>query len=793
MAPMRRLAPWCGMLLLALLVRPLAAGDDAVADLAKRLRSGTFEQRLAALDALEALGPRPEVEKAVVPALDDPEWEVQIRAARALGTVGGEAARRALIQRVLLGEIFAVRTAAAAALGSLGREEAAETLLKLARTSKDESAKERALRAVGRLGAVVSAETMAGFLNARGTGTVEAAADALARLRHDDAGTAHVLKALQGLLKERGNRGEFRRYAAAVDALARIDAPAARRQAVREVLLQEDDDPYVPNHVALGLAAQPPGDVEAALTEAFRGADKPVEQVRLARLCAALPSPGLRPQLETWTTSSQPRVRWEAARALGRLGEVGSQRPLERLLDDREPRVVVEAVGALARCLPREAFRALAERVRKEAPPEARVQYAVELHDHGDPAGVAALRPLLEDPDWRAATAAICALGSLGADEDLPLLEPLVGKGDWRRRGAVFEALGRLRTRRAVPLLIEGLSDKDPLVRGVSLTNLQILTRQRLVRPDAWRAWWEQHGPALEVVKRSRRTPEERAKEAEERDNAFYAHEFEKWRERAVEVLKKSGVLVTIGAWDKVERVLEHLQIPFTLLRAQELKETGLNPSQVLLVNCEGTQDREGKERIQWFVNVGGYLLTTDWALIYTVTPCFPGYLERFEGFTTGNDVVAVQEAAPRHPWTRGVFEGNPRRAWWLEIQAFPVTVADPSRCQVLLESPEMRQKYGTSPLGVEFRFGLGHVQHSSSHFFLQEEGYGHKTQPRERAAYLADDLGVPLPIVRRLAAAGDLAGPPSAATLRELSPHYSMFRLIVNVVKDKADWIEDL
>ena len=73
---------------------------------------------------------------------------------------------------------------------------------------------------------------------------------------------------------------------------------------------------------------------------------------------------------------------------------------------------------------------------------------------------------------------------------------------------------------------------------------------------DAWRAWWEQHGAALEVTKRSRRTAAERVKEAEARDDAFYAHEFERWRERAVEVLKKSGVLVTIGAWDKGERVL---------------------------------------------------------------------------------------------------------------------------------------------------------------------------------------------------------------------------------------------
>ena len=121
------------------------------------------------------------------------------------------------------------------------------------------------------------------------------------------------------------------------------------------------------------------------------------------------------------------------------------------------------------------------------------------------------------------------------------------------------------------------------------------------------------------------------------------------------------------------------------------------------------------------------------------------------------------------------------------------MTVAYPQRCEVLVDSVEMRTKYGTSPLAASFRAGLGKVQHSVSHFFLQEQGYAKQTQLLERRIFLADHLGVPLPVIRGLTAAGRLEGPPDGATLRELAPHYSMFRLIVNVVKEKADWVEDL
>ena len=302
------------------------------------------------------------------------------------------------------------------------------------------------------------------------------------------------------------------------------------------------------------------------------------------------------------------------------------------------------------------------------------------------------------------------------------------------------------------------------------------------------------HGEELKLRKRSRMTPQEREKEESDRAKTRYAHEkYEFERKRGVEILQKARILTVTGAWDHVERVLTHLDIPHTSLRAQELKTTGLNPNQVVLVNCEGNVDKDSQERLRWFVNVGGYLMTTDWALTKTVQPCFPGFMAQFSGSTTGNDVVVVEEAHPGHPFTRGIFTSVPALMWWLEVQAFPIVVTYPERCEVIVDSAAMKQRYGSSPMATTFRWGLGKVQHSVSHFYLQEEGMQKASKPRDRMIFAADNLGLSLAQIRELRETGGFEGQLNEATMRRIAPDYSMFRLIVNVVKEKSDWVEDL
>ena len=192
-------------------------------------------------------------------------------------------------------------------------------------------------------------------------------------------------------------------------------------------------------------------------------------------------------------------------------------------------------------------------------------------------------------------------------------------------------------------------------------------------------------------------------------------------------------------------------------------------------------------------MNVGGYVMSTDWALTKAIQRCFPGYVAQHSGTNTGNDVVVVEEALPGHPFTAGIFEGVPAMKWWLEIQAFPISVAYPERCSVIVDGAEMKMRYGSSPMAVTFSWGLGKVQHSLSHFFLQEEGMTQARGEKERMVFAADHLGLGIDTIRRIASEGGFRGQINEETMKSIAPDYSMFRLIVNVVGEKERWVEDL
>jgi hypothetical protein len=104
-----------------------------------------------------------------------------------------------------------------------------------------------------------------------------------------------------------------------------------------------------------------------------------------------------------------------------------------------------------------------------------------------------------------------------------------------------------------------------------------------------------------------------------------------------------------------------------------------------------------------------------------------------------------------------------------------------------------MRQRYGSSPMAAAFRWGLGKIQHSASHFYLQEEGMQAAREPRARMVFAADNLGLSLEEIRKLAKDGRFEGGLNEETMKQIAPTYSMFRLIVNVVKEKSDWVENL
>ncbi|HEU4395170.1 MAG TPA: HEAT repeat domain-containing protein, partial [Planctomycetota bacterium] len=698
------------------------AGDSPKFEDAERmLGSGEWKDRIQGLEMLEGFPGESRAEKAAMKALKDPDWEVVIRASRALSKVAKDGGRDALIRLAIEGEIQWVRDAAVGALREKDADDAQARLLAAAKSAVREPVQQaRALDAAGVLGGAAALRTMEAFVVHKDAAVAAAAVRATGRI---GAAAEKSREPAVDLLKRvlvgcRSERKHFHAYAAAVEALGRIPTAESTAALLDEMARLPDEDPYIPERAARGLRERGREGVGAAFAEAAGKAKAPAVLRRFARLAARAGLADARPVVAGWLAHADERVRSESIRALGLLGDPADAAALRPLLEDKSPFVRREVVTALARLLPLDGLRALATTLAKDKDEEVRLQFVVEIADRADPAALPSTLEFFADPSWRVASAAIATYGALGIASDLePLIAPS-GHKDWRIRAAAFEGMGRLRAKEAIPRLADALKDRDPVVRGVCLANLQILSREKF-GPDAaaWQEWWTKHGAALDIFKRSRRDAATREKERKEDER------YGNLRKYGIEVLQRARILVVEGAWDKVQIVLKHLQIPHTLLRAQQLKDAGLNPNQVVLVNCEGNLDEDSVQRLQWMVNTGGYVMATDWALAKAVRACFPGYADQFAGANTGNDVVVVEDAMPGHPFTAGVFENVPALKWWLEIQAFPIKVLYPERVDVLVDSAEMRLRYGSSSMALHFRWGLGRVQHSLSHFYLQEEG----------------------------------------------------------------------
>ena len=768
---------------------PAAAAEDATATAEKLLAvESDWAERVKGLTILDELKGNAKAEKLAARALKDDDWGVAIRACKTLSKIGTTDSAEALADAAVFGDIEWLRVAAADALGAIDPTRGTDALLdRAAKYPRDDTLRRRAIDAAARIAPKETAKRLEPYVKMKEPPVAAAAVRALGRIAERNADVrSDVLATVDDALAKRGDKKAFFSYAAACTTLAAIDAPEARSLVLGEIREKPDDDDYVQERIARGLGAQDANAVATAWRIALGLAKKPDEIRRMVRLAERIRLP-VGDELIGLLTHKDDRVRSESARALGQIGDRAAAPSITALLDDKSFHARLEAVSALARLLEFDAFLALGEKLAGDSDEQIRLQFVVETADLRRPEGIAALKPFLADSSWRVQSAAAATVGTLGIADDLPLLQPLAGHKDWKIRAAAFEGMGRLRAKEAVPLFMDALNDRDPVVRGTCLTNLQILTGQKFgYDAGPWRAWWEQKGASINFVKKSRLVPVEKVSDA----NKNYAP---LTPELAIEVLQKARMLVVEGAWDKVQIVLGHLKIPHSLMRAQELKYKGLNPNQILLVNCEGNMDKDSQERLRWFVNVGGYVMTTDWALTKTVQPCFPGYVKQFSGANTGNDVVVVEEAHPNHPFTQGCFENVPALQWWLEIQAFPITVTWPERCEVIVDSAEMKQKYGSSPMAVTFRWGLGKVQHSLSHFYLQEEGMQKASAPRDRMIFAADNLGLSLEQIRTLKRDGAFDGGINSETMKKIAPDYSMFRLIVNVVREKSEWVENL
>jgi len=217
---------------------------------------------------------------------------------------------------------------------------------------------------------------------------------------------------------------------------------------------------------------------------------------------------------------------------------------------------------------------------------------------------------------------------------------------------------------------------------------------------------------------------------------------------RVLDAVEKSDVVVVRGQYDRVQDVLRALEVEFTVCDPHELERLTLRPEQLLVINCPGQISGAAIAKVRAFVEAGGSLFTTDWALKHVIEPAFPGVLA-FNKRPTPDDVVRIEVKDPDNIYLQGVIEGQDDPLWWLEASSYPISIVDHERVKVLITSKELGEKYGEEPVAVWFRWGEGEVFHMISHYYLQRTELRTQRHQASAASYFTEK-GVPMTAVMR-------------------------------------------
>lgn len=201
---------------------------------------------------------------------------------------------------------------------------------------------------------------------------------------------------------------------------------------------------------------------------------------------------------------------------------------------------------------------------------------------------------------------------------------------------------------------------------------------------------------------------------------------------------EKKQLLVVRGAYDRVESIITRSKIEHIEVNPWEIP-SDLSETQVILVNCPGAISENSFQVIKDFVNSGGTLITTDWALDNFVSKAFPGMIAP-NGQVTGNECVDIEKTGPRCSVTDFMMPEGSHPHWWL-FSSFPVAVADAEKVNVFIGSEEMKERYQASPVSAAFRWGQGVVVHIATHFFQHRSEYRTERHSQPSIEYVKECL----------------------------------------------------
>lgn len=722
------------------------------------------EDVLVLLACLEALGQGERGERTtralVEVALDSPYHRVRLRAAETAADVNaGEALE--LLGKKLSGKTFSAALEAVTALQSKATsspdKKEAKSLLKRAAkglASKDEAQLPLAagalialthgkpeLRAEWRATLVEDAEAK-GSAVAITCAALEAVAAAPA------AGDAQLATLLDRKLQDVVER----RLEAALGAVFGILAKEARAEALAPLL----KDP-----------ADPAGPRLARISATVGWAES--EQLTL---------------LKELMAKGDEATKTAAAHQLRFLGEAGAQAALEAIgsaegapLELQLVRVLEESGEVVSADDPKEpgtACRPLLHSLAKGASSGVREAAARALGRPGlNPAARAELERTAESGDDLAVrTVATIALGRVRDAAGATALRRVAKHEDWRLRAAAAEGLKQLSAEPSIPPLIELLEDEHSAVRATAHQALLRLSGREgeTVDPKTWGPYWKEN------LKKAKFETLEESKARREK----YGYGIDETR-----IYRGLDVVVVPGRGDHIEGVLERLGIQYRTARAGSLHEAGLHPGAILLVGCTGEIAASDIEVVRWYVRSGGALFTSCWALTYTLEASFPSILTKSPtpGEVLDNVFARPTASALRSPYLRGVFDGGVQPYYSLQ-GAHLISVVDPERAEVLLDSPEAAARHGSGVLAAWFRMGHGAVLNSANHF--AEQGFSAARglkKPIDRQAFAVNHMG--LSPVQLRAVKDESWWSSTAKTAAEISD-LSVFRILTNFVREK-------
>ena len=139
-----------------------------------------------------------------------------------------------------------------------------------------------------------------------------------------------------------------------------------------------------------------------------------------------------------------------------------------------------------------------------------------------------------------------------------------------------------------------------------------------------------------------------------------------------------SDIVCVRGTFDHIHLVLEAIGIPFSHVGPESLLKMDLKPEQTVYVNCPSSFPVEVAKKLRAFVEAGGQLITTDWALKHVLEQAFPGTV-RHSGASTGDEVVAIEIVEKDDDILRGFLdqERDAAPVWWLEGCSYPIEVSE--------------------------------------------------------------------------------------------------------------------